>query len=244
MTERKDKTPTHKKPSALKQSHLTLVETAIDEVFEDEMPMPWEIEAVVGGRVGGAMADAGVVDAGTLVEGIEKDIKRIIDDREIVEVSTGGTTNEPVSFRNKYGLTAKQEAFAQAMLNGAPSQAEAYRKAYDTSGMKPSSVHRRACELMTNSKVRARLDAGFKVKEDQEQHTRVSLRDYVVERLTHEAEHATSDSARVQALTALGKTIAMFTDRVEDVKVDERTPDEIKTDLERMLVEMYGEVLP
>lgn len=54
-------------------------------------------------------------------------------------------------------LTAKQEAFCQAIVSGM-SQADAYRKAYDAVNMKPATVQSKACILMTDGKVRARVD--------------------------------------------------------------------------------------
>ena len=162
-------------------------------------------------------------------------------DASVVDAST---EFEPLSFRNKYGLTMKQEKFCVAMLRGVATQSDAYREAYDCERMSAPSIHVEACLLMQNPKIAQRLDAGYAEKEKGEQHTRASLRDFVVEGLRAEAANATSDAARVQAYVALGKTIAMFTDKVEQAAVDERTPDQIKADLERMLVEMYGEVLP
>ena len=55
-------------------------------------------------------------------------------------------------------LTSKQEAFAQAVANGAR-LAEAYRSAYNASRMKPNTVHRRASEVAAESTVGARIEA-------------------------------------------------------------------------------------
>ena len=54
-------------------------------------------------------------------------------------------------------LTAKQEAFCQAMATGRMTQADAYRSAYSAEGMKPKSVQERACVLAKHSKVAARI---------------------------------------------------------------------------------------
>jgi len=54
-------------------------------------------------------------------------------------------------------LTAKQEAFAQAVADGM-TQADAYRKAYAAGSMKPATVQSKACLLMADGKVRARVD--------------------------------------------------------------------------------------
>lgn len=53
-------------------------------------------------------------------------------------------------------LTAKQEAFAQAIADGM-SQADAYRTAYDAENMADNTIYARASELMANSKVTDRV---------------------------------------------------------------------------------------
>ena len=55
-------------------------------------------------------------------------------------------------------LTAKQEAFCQAIVSG-KSQADAYRSAYNAGKMKPETVQRNAHTLAKNSKVATRIDA-------------------------------------------------------------------------------------
>lgn len=53
-------------------------------------------------------------------------------------------------------LTAKQEAFCQAIMSGM-SQADAYRKAYDAGNMKAETIQKRASELMGNGEVAGRV---------------------------------------------------------------------------------------
>ena len=53
-------------------------------------------------------------------------------------------------------LTAKQEAFSQAIASGM-TQADAYRSAYDASGMKSAVIDVKACELMKSGKVSVRV---------------------------------------------------------------------------------------
>ena len=55
-------------------------------------------------------------------------------------------------------MTAKQEAFVQAVISG-KTNSDAYRLAYDTDNMKPSSVHEKAAELMRNVKISSRIAA-------------------------------------------------------------------------------------
>ena len=53
-------------------------------------------------------------------------------------------------------LTAKQEAFCQAIADGL-SQSDAYRRAYNAEKMKPETVQNNAYNLMQNSEVKARV---------------------------------------------------------------------------------------
>lgn len=53
-------------------------------------------------------------------------------------------------------LTAKQEEFAQNIIKGM-SQADAYRSAYDTKRMTDKTIHEKASRLMSDDKVRARV---------------------------------------------------------------------------------------
>ena len=53
-------------------------------------------------------------------------------------------------------LTAKQEAFAQGLVNGL-GQADAYRASYDADNMKDATVYNRAGDLMKNGEITARV---------------------------------------------------------------------------------------
>ena len=53
-------------------------------------------------------------------------------------------------------LTAKQEAFAQAIADGM-TQADAYRTAYDAEGMTDNTIYVKASELIRNDKVAERV---------------------------------------------------------------------------------------
>lgn len=55
-------------------------------------------------------------------------------------------------------LTPKQEAFARAYIETA-NASEAYRRAYDASGMKDTSIHVNACKLLAETKVAQRVAA-------------------------------------------------------------------------------------
>jgi phage terminase small subunit len=53
-------------------------------------------------------------------------------------------------------LTAKQEAFCQAIADGM-GQADAYRIAYDAEGMKDNTVYPKASRMMNEGKISARI---------------------------------------------------------------------------------------
>lgn len=114
----------------------------------------------------------------------------------------------------KGGLTAKQEAFAQGVANGL-TLADAYRQSYNAENMKEASIYTEASLLMDNPKIAQRVSGIQQAREDKTLHDSARLRRLVLERLHQEATEAESDSARIRALELLGKSIAMFTDRVE-----------------------------
>jgi hypothetical protein len=137
-------------------------------------------------------------------------------------------------------LTAKQERFLAEMIRGA-TQADAYRTAYNAKGMKPSAIYTEAGRVMANPEVSRRLHAHQDSVERSAASSALSRRRFVLEGLEREATDAASDSARVAALVALGKTqgVDLFTDRVEQVGAD-RTPDEVRAELEQRLAALLG----
>jgi Terminase small subunit len=115
------------------------------------------------------------------------------------QAAPAGTQN-----RARHGLTAKQEAFAQAVSNGL-TLADAYRAAYQASGMKDATVWSEASRLMSNPRVAARIDQLIRAKEQETLHDVVRMRRLVIERLHREALHAETASGRIRALELLGK---------------------------------------
>ena len=136
---------------------------------------------------------------------------------------------------NAQGLTEKQEAFAMAIFEGA-NFSEAYRLAYDAQNMSAAAVHTEACLLAQNPKVSQRLDQLFRDREQQRRMQSLSRSDLVLKQLTDLAlSPDVQDGARVRALELLGKSVALFTDRVETEDKTDRTADEIERDLTEKL---------
>ena len=110
-------------------------------------------------------------------------------------------------------LTAKQEAFAQAVASG-KSQADAYRAAYDASRSKPESVHSRASSLMADVKVASRV---AELRAPAAQAAQVTLEGHLtrLETLSKAAETAGQYSAAIAAEIARGKHSGIVVDKLE-----------------------------
>ena len=136
-------------------------------------------------------------------------------------------------------LTAKQERFLSEMIKGA-TQADAYRTAYNAKGMKPSAIYTEAGRVMANPEVSRRLHAAQDSVERSAQSSALSRRTFVLEGLTRESTEAASDSARVAALIALGKTsgVDLFSERIETVS--DQSPEEVRAALEERLAALLG----
>ena len=136
-------------------------------------------------------------------------------------------------------LTGKQEAFAKLVAGGAV-LSDAYRECYAADSMKDSTVWSEACRLAQNPKVSARIKD---IQADMEADRRTIERrreEWVLKRLSEEADQADNASSRIRALELVGKTVGMFTDRVEQADTTERTASEIERDLRAKLDRLIG----
>ena len=135
-------------------------------------------------------------------------------------------------------LTAKQEAFAQAMDNGL-TQADAIRQAYNVENSSPQAIYVMAAKNMNNPKIAGRI---VELKQARDRVTSldgVALRSFVAERLKLEAEQASQPGARVRALELLGKLteVGAFAEQRIDLtprKTEQQVEQEIKDLLERL----------
>lgn len=139
-------------------------------------------------------------------------------------------------------LTSKQEHFCQLVAKG-ETLTDAYRQAYDVSAKtKPSTVWTNASKLATeNTKVSLRIKAITEEITARKATDDDRLKIWVTDRLKTEAMEAESDSARVASLTQLGRSIGMFSDRVETDNVADRSAGEIEADIQRRLASILGE---
>ena len=95
-----------------------------------------------------------------------------------------------------------------------------------------------ASKLMSDAKVAQRVESIQQALEQSSLHESARLRRLVLERLHIEATNeANSDASRVRSLELLGKTCAMFSDRVEQVEPS-RSASEIEQELLNRLAEL------
>lgn len=101
-------------------------------------------------------------------------------------------------------LTAKQEAFCQAIADGM-GQADAYRIAYDAEGMKDGTVYPKASRMMNEGKIRARIDELKAQVADKQLWTReMSVKGLIqAYRIAQEAKTSTGMTAAVKELNVM-----------------------------------------
>ena len=137
-------------------------------------------------------------------------------------------------------LTAKQEAFAQQVAGGAI-LSDAYRECYAAENMADRTVWTEACRLASNPKVATRIKAIQTDRESDQRMVRLRREEYVLKRLQQEAEQAETDGARVRSLELLGKSVGLFTDKVEIEQDGDKSAAELERDLEKRLRDLLGE---
>ena len=129
---------------------------------------------------------------------------------------TGGGTKAPGAVgRAASGLTLKQEAFAVALSEGA-TNVEAYRKAYDASGMQQTSVEVEGCKLASHPKVTQRVQDLLAVKQAKAAHVEARASDRIWRGVWELAEgEDTPPAVKATALGLAAKLAGMLTDKVE-----------------------------
>ena len=121
----------------------------------------------------------------------------------------------------KGSLTAKQRAFVKELSSGKPTTLkQAYANAYDVTlnkdGSIPVWVEREASLLAASPKIAQSLKRASDREELAVTASALRTKSYVLERLLSESQSAESDASRVRALELLGKSVALFSDVIED----------------------------
>lgn len=141
-----------------------------------------------------------------------------------------------------HGVTAKEEAFCQAVVVHSMNNSDAFRASHCAAAMAPATVWRKASLVANRGRVRARV-AALRAEIDRRTYDDAEdIRRLVLDRLLTEAETARHDGARVRALELLGKTIGMFRDRREVEMRPFRSAAEIEADLCSRLRELLPQL--
>ncbi|GAF77727.1 unnamed protein product [marine sediment metagenome] len=136
-------------------------------------------------------------------------------------------------------LTAKQQGFLQSVTKERLNASDAYRKNYDCKRMSAKGVHNEASKLMAHLVIAARIKRYWQAEERSRQSDAVSKGAAIIEKLEAIADDTrVSAASRIRALELLGKQrdVALFVDRtVDETGTDNRTPDEVRQELEAKL---------
>ena len=147
------------------------------------------------------------------------------------------------SLSPKQQITAKQHEFARLVAEEHLTSSDAYRRAYKPNILaKNKSVHEMACRVMTNIKVQSMIRSIQHERAEENRTRAIRREEYVLKKLTEEVEHGDKASSRIRALELLGKTVAMFSDKVElDTKKNQRTSEEVTEDLKLKLQKLLSD---
>lgn len=110
-------------------------------------------------------------------------------------------------------LTAKREAFAQAVASG-KTQADAYRASFDAAKMKAETIQQAASRLMADSTVAARV---AELRKPVVEAVQVTLEAHLrrLADLSGKAEQEGKYSAAVAAEVARGKASGLYVEKLE-----------------------------
>ena len=129
----------------------------------------------------------------------------------------------------RVSLTAKQRLFAGLIIEG-HSQKEAYVKAYDVRTDNQAVISNSAYKLAQNPRVKELLEGAISKRTDGIIGDEIATRRMVMTALIDHAQNMKGESAKLKALELIGKSIGMFTDRIEQ-SVNRATPEQLKEEL-------------
>ena len=143
----------------------------------------------------------------------------------------------------KQKITAKQYEFARLVAEEHLTSSDAYRKAYKPNILaKNKSVHEMACRVMTNIKVQSMIRSIQHEREEDNRMRAIRREEFVLKKLMEEVEEGDQASSRIRALELLGKTVSMFSNKVEiKTKKIDRSSEELTEDLKLKLQKLLGD---
>ena len=125
-------------------------------------------------------------------------------------------------------LTSKQEKFIQALVAG-KSQRQAYKEAYNAAKMKDETIDTRACELLKNSKVKARYNELLEEHKNKALYTREEMVNdliWIKERAKEDIKNPkkglrqANGTIFINAIKELGELNELYPSKKQDINVN------------------------
>ena len=99
-----------------------------------------------------------------------------------------------------------------------------------------------ACRVMTNIKVQSMIKFIQHKREEDNRMRAIRREEFVLKKLMEEVEQGDQASSRIRALELLGKTVSMFSNKVEiKTKQINRTSEELTEDLKLKLQKLLSD---
>ena len=137
------------------------------------------------------------------------------------------------------GLTARQQAFVLAVSKGL-TYSDAYRQAYGAENSTPQTISVEANRLLNNPKVAVLLEQRINRQESVILASKANTQAHIKQRLLEHANDFKTESGKLKALELLGKSVGMFTDRVESTVI-KQSADELRKQLSEHLEKLDAE---
>lgn len=161
---------------------------------------------------------------------------RLVPDTE--EPDTGITKGKGEGVRRRVrsapdpatGLTDKQMRFCDGVASGL-CLSDAYRAAYDASGMSDKTIHEAACRLFADGKVSARMKQISDEKAQQLRMLASSDAAAAVDVFRRMMLSADTDASKIRAAELLAKAAGVFTDKVEVTDKTDRSTAQIEQEI-------------
>jgi hypothetical protein len=137
------------------------------------------------------------------------------------------------------GLTARQQAFVLAVSKGL-TYSDAYRQAYGAERSTPQTISVEANRLLNNPKIAVLLEQRINRQESVILASKANTQAHIKQRLLEHANEFKTESGKLKALELLGKSVGMFTDRVESTVIKQSAED-LKKQLSEHLAALDAE---
>lgn len=179
---------------------------------------------------------------------MKKAAKRHLNTVEAMEkrglAKVSGEVVNPNATRNDYGLTDKQENFAQGVAKGL-TLSDAYRNAYSAGEMTSTAINSEASRLMDHPAIASRVKWLLQVRQEKSFALDAArIRAHVFDRLMIESvEDDSPPAARIRALELLGKidVVSMFKEQKGPAVDEHADPVELEAKLKAALGKLLGE---